>query len=65
MSAELKAVFLNQSLAKGAAAGAAVGFAFYAFNTATPMKTYSIKKNAGKTLKAAGNLLDDIKSVMM
>lgn len=54
-----------KSLAKGAAAGAAVGFTYYALSTATPMKKYSIKKNAGKTLKAAGSLLDDIKSVIM
>ncbi len=54
-----------KNLAKGAAAGAAVGFTYYAFSTATPMKKYSIKKNAGKTLKAAGSLLDDLKSVLM
>lgn len=54
-----------KSLTKGAAAGAAVGLTYYALSTATPMKKYSIKKNAGKTLKAAGNLLNDIKSVIM
>lgn len=54
-----------KTLAKGAAAGAAVGFAYYAFTTASPMKKYSIKKNAGKTLKAAESLLGDIKSVLM
>ena len=53
------------SLAKGAAAGAVVGFACYAFSNARPMKKMSIKRDAGKTLKAAGNLLDDIKSVLM
>lgn len=54
-----------KSLTKGAAAGAAVGLTYYALSTATPMKKYSIKKNAGKTLKSAGNLLNDIKSVLM
>ena len=53
------------SLAKGAAAGAIVGFACYAFSNARPMKKMSIKRDAGKTLKAAGNLLEDIKSVIM
>ncbi len=53
------------SLAKGAAAGAVVGFACYAFSSARPVKKMSIKRNAGKTLKAAGNLIDDIKSVIM
>ena len=53
------------SLAKGAAAGAVVGFACYALSNARPMKKMSIKRDAGKTLKAAGNLLDDIKSVLM
>lgn len=54
-----------KSLAKGAAAGAAVGLTYYALSSASPMKKYSIKKNAGKTVKAAGNLLDDLKSVFM
>jgi hypothetical protein len=54
-----------KSLAKGAAAGAVVGFACYALSNARPMKKMSIKRDAGKTLKAAGNLLDDIKSVIM
>ena len=54
-----------KSLAKGAAAGAVVGFACYALSNARPMKKMSIKRDAGKTLKAAGNLLDDIKSVLM
>ena len=54
-----------KSIAKGTAVGAIAGFACYALSTATPMKKYSIKKDAGKTLKAAGHLLDDIKSVIM
>ena len=54
-----------KSLAKGAAAGAVAGLAVYAMSNARPMKKMSIKRDAGKTLKAAGNLLDDIKSVIM
>lgn len=54
-----------KSIAKGAAAGAAVGLTCYALSAASPMKKYSIKRNAGKTLKSAGNLLEDIKSVFM
>ncbi len=52
-----------KSIAKGAAAGAAVGFACYALSAASPMKKYSIKRNAGKTLKAAENLFQDLTSV--
>lgn len=54
-----------KSLAKGAAAGAIVGIACYAFSNARPMKKMSIKRDAGKALKAAGDLFDDIKSVIM
>ena len=50
-----------KSLAKGAAAGAIVGIACYAFSNARPMKKMSIKRDAGKALKAAGDLFDDIK----
>ena len=53
------------SLAKGAAAGAAVGIACYAISSARPVKKLNIKRDAGKTLKAAGHLIDDIKSVIM
>jgi outer membrane lipoprotein SlyB len=54
-----------RSLVKGAAAGAIAGVACYAFSNARPMKKMNIKRDAGKTLKAAGHLLDDIKSVLM
>ena len=54
-----------KSLAKGAAAGAAVGFACYALSNARPFKKMSIKRDAGRTLKAAGDLFEDIKSVIM
>ncbi|MBR4626656.1 MAG: hypothetical protein IKO47_02965 [Ruminococcus sp.] len=54
-----------RSVAKGAAAGAAVGFVYYAVSAAGPLQKMSIKRDAGKTLKAAGHLLNDLKSVVM
>ena len=54
-----------RSIAKGAAAGAAVGFACYALSAASPMKKHSIKRDAAKTLKAAESLFQDITSVFM
>ena len=53
------------SLAKGAAAGAFAGITVYALSNARPMKKMSIKRDAGKTIKAAGDLLSDIRSVIM
>ena len=38
---------------KGAAAGAAAGIAVYAFASAAPSKKMSIRRDAGKTAKAA------------
>ena len=52
-------------LAKGAAAGAALGMAFFALTETSPSKKMSIKKDANKTIKAANHLWDDIKSLMM
>ena len=54
-----------KSLIKGTAAGAAVGFAGYALSNARPLKKMSIRHDAGKALKAMGDLLGDIKSVIM
>ena len=54
-----------KAIAKSAAAGAVAGFAYYALSSASPMKKYSLKKDAGKTIKAAGSLLDDLKSIIM
>jgi outer membrane lipoprotein SlyB len=53
------------SIAKGAAAGAFAGITVYALSNARPMKKMSIKRDAGKTIKAASDLLSDIKSVIM
>ncbi|MCM1132484.1 MAG: hypothetical protein NC340_03335 [Ruminococcus flavefaciens] len=52
------------AITTGLTAGAVIGLACYAFSTAGAMKKHSIRKNAGKTLKAAGNLIDDITSMM-
>ena len=51
------------SLAKGAAAGAAVGLAYYTLSSASPMKKHSIKRDATKTMRAAENLIQDITSL--
>ena len=52
-------------ISKGLDAGAAVGLACYAVSAAGAKKKKSIKKNAGKALKAAGTVLDEITSVIM
>ena len=54
-----------KAIAKGAAAGAAAGVVFYALASAAPSKKMSIKRDAGKTIKAASNLFDDVKSLIM
>lgn len=54
-----------KSITKGVAAGTAVGLAMYAASTANSGKKRSIKKNAGKALKAAGSVLEEITSVIM
>ncbi len=54
-----------KSIAKGATVGAIAGLTCYAMTTASPVKKYSIKKDADKTLKSAGRLLSDLKSVLM
>lgn len=53
-----------KAITTGITTGAVIGLACYAFATSGARKRHSIKKNAGKTLKAAGNLLDDITSMM-
>ncbi|MBQ8296647.1 MAG: hypothetical protein IJX77_02555 [Ruminococcus sp.] len=54
-----------KSIAKGAAAGTAVGVVCYALSSASSKKKHSIKKNAGKALRAAGTVLDEITSAIM
>ncbi len=48
---------------KGMGASAAVGLAYYALSSASPMKKHSIKRDATKTMRAAENLIQDITSV--
>lgn len=54
-----------RSIAKGVAAGTATGLVCYAMSAAGSKKKHSIKKNAGRALKAAGTVLDEITSVIM
>ncbi|HRR77134.1 MAG: hypothetical protein IJK31_03300 [Ruminococcus sp.] len=54
-----------KKIAVSAAAGTAAGLAWYAFSSAGPIKKMSIKKDAGRTLKAAGDLFSDLKSALM
>ena len=54
-----------RSIAKGAAAGTAAGLACYALASTSAAKKHSIKRDAGKAMKAAEVLLRDIKSVIM
>lgn len=54
-----------KAIVKGVAAGTATGLVCYALSAAGSKKRHSIKKNAGKALKAAGAVLDEITSVIM
>ena len=49
-----------KSIAIGAAAGTATGLVCYAVTAAGTRKRRIIRKNAGKALKAAGIVLDDL-----
>ena len=52
-----------KAIVKGMTAGAAVGLAYYAMSSASPMKKRSIKRDAAKTMRAAEGLIQDITSV--
>lgn len=54
-----------KAISKGVAVGTATGLAAYAVCAAGSKKRKSIRKNAGKALKAAGALLDDLTSAVM
>ena len=56
----------TMSKAIGIAAGAAAGLACYVAMSAAskPLKKMSLKKDADRTLKAAGALMSDIKSYL-
>lgn len=53
-----------RAITTGVTAGAAVGLAWYALASTGARKRHSLKKNAGRTLKAAGNLIEDITSII-
>ena len=52
------------AMLKSISIGASVGTACFMAFSAADKKKHSIKRNAGKMLKAAGNVLDDITSAM-
>jgi hypothetical protein len=52
-------------IAKSAAAGTVFGFMWYAVSSSEARKKHSIKRNAGKALKAAGTVLEEITSAIM
>lgn len=53
-----------RAITTGVTAGVAVGLAWYALASTGARKRHSLKKNAGRTLKAAGNLIEDITSII-
>ena len=55
----------KKSVLKGLAIGTATGIAFYGLSQSTARKKHALKKNAGKALKAAGAVIDEITSYMM
>lgn len=54
----------GNALLKSISIGASVGTAAFMMFSAADKKKHSIKRNAGKMLKAAGNVFDEITSVM-
>ncbi len=54
-----------KAITKGVAAGTAAGLVCYAFSAAGSKRKNSIRKNAGKALRAAGTVLDELTSVIM
>jgi hypothetical protein len=53
------------AIVKGVTVGAAVGTGWYVFSKASDRKKHSMKRHAGKALKAAGCVLEDITSLVM
>ncbi|MCI1269602.1 MAG: hypothetical protein LKG21_06860 [Ruminococcus sp.] len=54
-----------KSVMKGISIGTAAGVACYTLVVSGSKKKRSIKRNAGKALKAAGNVVDEITSMFM
>lgn len=55
----------RKTIAKGLAVGTVAGIAFYGLSQSSMNKRHSIKRNAGKALKAVGSVIDEITSMMM
>lgn len=53
-----------KSIVRGVTIGATVSGVCYMMSKATSKQKHDIKKNAGKAVKAAGCVLDDITSLM-
>lgn len=53
-----------KTIMQGISIGASVGTAYFMLASAKDRKKRSIKRHAGKMLKAAGSVLDDITSVV-
>ena len=53
-----------KSIVRGVTVGATVGTVCYMMSRATSKQKHDIRKNAGKAVKAAGCILDDITSLM-
>lgn len=53
-----------KSVIRGVTIGATVGGVCYMMSRATSRQKHDIKKNAGKAVKAAGCVLDDLTSLM-
>ncbi len=52
------------SVAKGLAAGAAVGAVTYMMTNSNRKKSKAIKKGAGKAIKAVGTIVDNVSTMM-
>lgn len=55
----------RKSVFKGLALGTATGLAVYGISKSNMRKRHSIKRNAGKAMKAVGSVIDEITSMMM
>lgn len=55
----------RKTIAKGLAVGTVAGIAFYGLSQSSMRKKHSLKKNAGKALRAAGSVIDEITSIIM
>ena len=54
-----------KSIVKGVTFGTGAGLICYTMSAASSGKKKSLKRNAGKALKAAGSVLEEITSIVM